>query len=167
MHEWHPSNVSYLLKRGIITERPDGRLDLRQVEAQLTEHTGRPTLFRSVSDAEFMEARIRKMQWQTLIRETQIRRQLNLLVSRRDHRVKLSYLGITFNKKSSPPAGILPSSTAPLTDVFRSSTSPSAAPSKKPSSRPTSPVSNLKVPQTRPRISTPKTGSSTKFEVSS
>ena len=49
MHEWHPSNVSYLLKRGIITERPDGSLDLRQVEAQLTEHTGRPTLFRSVS----------------------------------------------------------------------------------------------------------------------
>ncbi len=39
-----------------------------------------------------MEARIRKMQWQTLIRETQIRRQLNLLVSRRDHRVKLSLL---------------------------------------------------------------------------
>ena len=92
MHEWHPSNVSYLLKRGIITERPDGRLDLRQVEAQLTEHTGRPTLFRSVSDAEFMEARVRKMQWQTLIRETQIRRQLNLLVSRRDHRVKLTLL---------------------------------------------------------------------------
>ena len=92
MHGWHPSNVSYLLKRGIITERPDGRLDLRQVEAQRTEHTGRPTLFRSVSDPEFMEARIRKMQWQTLIRETQIRRQLNLLVSRRDHRVKLSLL---------------------------------------------------------------------------
>ena len=92
MHGWHPSNVSYLLKKGIISERQDGRLDLRQVEAQITEHTKRPTLFRSVTDAEFMEARILKMQWQTLIRETQIRRQLNLLITRRDHRVKLSSL---------------------------------------------------------------------------
>ena len=92
MHGWHPSNVSYLLKKGIISERQDERLDLRQVEAQLTEHTKRPTLFRSVTDAEFMEARILKMHWQTLIRETQIRRQLNLLITRRDHRVKLSSL---------------------------------------------------------------------------
>ena len=53
MHGWHPSNVSYLLKKGIISERQDGRLDLRQVEAQLTEHTKRPTLFRNIADAEF------------------------------------------------------------------------------------------------------------------
>jgi len=92
MHGWHPSNVSYLLKKGIISERQDERLDLRQVEAQLTEHTKRPTLFRNIADAEFMEARILKMQLQTLIRETQIRRQLNLLITRRDHRVKLSSL---------------------------------------------------------------------------
>ena len=63
-----------------------------------------------------------------------------------DHEVEQSKKCITSNKKSSPPAGALPSSTAPLTDAFRSSTSPSAAPSKKPSSIPTSPVSNVKVP---------------------